>query len=170
MTVQLYMLCSTSYGVSIFFSSFGQCLHHYFHLLPPASFHAFPLALIIFSLNSLFIRYLVFIHLENFSLFNNPSMASSRETIKMLCECFPERLGKDTTILYSTLLYSTVLYCSRYSLPCHISHLSYRITSIAVATHDTLSRHIFHVNHTTHTHAHRSLSVLSASMGVQNRV
>ena len=39
-------------------------------------------------------RYLIFINLEKFSLFNNPTMASSRETIKMLCECFPERLGK----------------------------------------------------------------------------
>ena len=132
----------------------------------------------------------MFIHLENFSLFNNPSMASSRETIKMLCECFPERLGKDTTVLYSTLLYttlhysallcstllystllySTLLYCSRYFYPCHMSYLSCRITSTTVATRDTLSHHIFHINHTTQHNTYRSLSVLSPSMGVQNRL
>jgi hypothetical protein len=32
-------------------------------------------------------------HLGNFSLFNAPSMKASRETIYMLCNCFPERLG-----------------------------------------------------------------------------
>lgn len=40
-------------------------------------------------------KYLIFIHLENFSLFNNPTMSAQRETIKMLCDCFPERLGID---------------------------------------------------------------------------
>lgn len=38
-------------------------------------------------------KYLVFIHLNNFTLFNSPPLSSTRETIHMLCNCFPERLG-----------------------------------------------------------------------------
>lgn len=38
-------------------------------------------------------KYLVFMHLENFSFWNTPPFASTRETIHMLCNCFPERLG-----------------------------------------------------------------------------
>lgn len=38
-------------------------------------------------------KYVVFMHLENFSLFNCPSMKTTRETIFMLCQSFPERLG-----------------------------------------------------------------------------
>ncbi|RYH02928.1 hypothetical protein EON65_47550 [archaeon] len=38
-------------------------------------------------------KYLVFMHLENFSFFNMPPFASTRETIQMMCTCFPERLG-----------------------------------------------------------------------------
>jgi len=38
-------------------------------------------------------KYLIFVHLENFTLMNNPSMATVRETLKMLSECYPERLG-----------------------------------------------------------------------------
>ncbi len=38
-------------------------------------------------------KYLVFMHLGNFSFFNTPPLASTKETINMLCNCFPERLG-----------------------------------------------------------------------------
>lgn len=38
-------------------------------------------------------KYTVFIHLENFSFFNIPPFASTRETLLMLCNTFPERLG-----------------------------------------------------------------------------
>jgi hypothetical protein len=38
-------------------------------------------------------KYVVFMHLENFSLWNNPSFSATTETIHMLCDCFPERLG-----------------------------------------------------------------------------
>ena len=38
-------------------------------------------------------RYTVFMNLEAFSFFNMPSMAESIESIKMLTQCYPERLG-----------------------------------------------------------------------------
>jgi hypothetical protein len=38
-------------------------------------------------------KYLVFMHLKKFSLFNSPPFSSTKETIHMLCNCFPERLG-----------------------------------------------------------------------------
>ena len=38
-------------------------------------------------------KYVVFMHLENFSFFNMPPISSTRETIHMLCDCYPERLG-----------------------------------------------------------------------------
>ena len=38
-------------------------------------------------------KYVVFMHLGNFSLLTAPGIKASRETIKMLCNCFPERLG-----------------------------------------------------------------------------
>lgn len=38
-------------------------------------------------------KYCVFMHLENFSFFNIPPFASTRETILMLCNTFPEHLG-----------------------------------------------------------------------------
>lgn len=38
-------------------------------------------------------KYLIFMQLGNFSFFNNPPMAAVMETISMLCNCYPERLG-----------------------------------------------------------------------------
>jgi hypothetical protein len=38
-------------------------------------------------------KYLVFMHLTNFSFFNTPPLSSTKETIHMVCSCFPERLG-----------------------------------------------------------------------------
>lgn len=38
-------------------------------------------------------KYVVFMHLEHFSLFNSPNMKATKETIFMLCQSFPERLG-----------------------------------------------------------------------------
>ena len=38
-------------------------------------------------------KYVIFMHLENFSLFNCPNMKATKETIFMLCQSFPERLG-----------------------------------------------------------------------------
>lgn len=38
-------------------------------------------------------KYCVFINLEDFSFFNIPPFSESRETLHMLCNCFPERLG-----------------------------------------------------------------------------
>lgn len=38
-------------------------------------------------------KYLVFLHLKAFSFFNNPPLAATKETINMLCNCYPERLG-----------------------------------------------------------------------------
>lgn len=38
-------------------------------------------------------KYLIFMHLKKFSIFNTPPWASTRETIQMLCDCFPERMG-----------------------------------------------------------------------------
>jgi hypothetical protein len=38
-------------------------------------------------------KYCIFMHLANFSMFNNPTFASTQETIYMLCNAYPERLG-----------------------------------------------------------------------------
>ena len=38
-------------------------------------------------------KYVVFMHLGNFTLMSAPGMKATRETIRMLCNCFPERLG-----------------------------------------------------------------------------
>ena len=38
-------------------------------------------------------KYVVFMHLEVFSIFNCPNMTAIKETIFMLCSGFPERLG-----------------------------------------------------------------------------
>jgi hypothetical protein len=38
-------------------------------------------------------KYVIFVHLTNFSFFNCPSWKSTRETLLMLCNCYPERLG-----------------------------------------------------------------------------
>lgn len=38
-------------------------------------------------------KYLIFMHLNAFSFFNCPPLQSTSETIHMLCNCFPERLG-----------------------------------------------------------------------------
>ena len=38
-------------------------------------------------------KYVVFINLEKFSIFSCPSMQTSKETINMLCNMFPERMG-----------------------------------------------------------------------------
>jgi hypothetical protein len=38
-------------------------------------------------------KYLVFMHLTNFSFFNTPPLSATKETIHMVCSCFPERLG-----------------------------------------------------------------------------
>ena len=38
-------------------------------------------------------KYVILINLQHFSLRNNPTLQTTKETIKMLCDCFPERLG-----------------------------------------------------------------------------
>eukprot|EP00291_Cryptomonas_curvata_P014244 CAMPEP_0172181970 /NCGR_PEP_ID=MMETSP1050-20130122/18130_1 /TAXON_ID=233186 /ORGANISM="Cryptomonas curvata, Strain CCAP979/52" /LENGTH=264 /DNA_ID=CAMNT_0012855345 /DNA_START=69 /DNA_END=860 /DNA_ORIENTATION=+ len=38
-------------------------------------------------------KYVVFLHLGRFSIFNAPPMRDTRETIRMVCQCYPERLG-----------------------------------------------------------------------------
>ena len=38
-------------------------------------------------------KYVIFIHLEHFSLLNNPTLSETKETINMVCNSFPERLG-----------------------------------------------------------------------------
>ena len=38
-------------------------------------------------------KYLVFIHLENFSIWNAPPMRCTRETLRLMQQCFAERLG-----------------------------------------------------------------------------
>ena len=38
-------------------------------------------------------KYVSLINLKKFSLINNPTLQTTKETIKMLCDCFPERLG-----------------------------------------------------------------------------
>lgn len=38
-------------------------------------------------------KYVVFMHLRDFSFFNTPPFASTKETAQMLCNCFPERAG-----------------------------------------------------------------------------
>ena len=38
-------------------------------------------------------KYVILINLKKFSLINNPTLQTTKETIKMLCDCFPERLG-----------------------------------------------------------------------------
>lgn len=38
-------------------------------------------------------KYLIFMHLENFSFLNMPPFKATRETITMLTTCYPERLG-----------------------------------------------------------------------------
>mmetsp|Transcript_15639 Transcript_15639/g.26066 ORF Transcript_15639/g.26066 Transcript_15639/m.26066 type:complete len:281 (-) Transcript_15639:801-1643(-) len=56
-------------------------------------------------------KYCVFMHMEGFSLFNAPSFAETRETIQMLCTCYPERLGHIIAYQppgYFSILLSTV--------------------------------------------------------------
>ena len=38
-------------------------------------------------------KYVILINLKKFSLLNNPTLQTTKETIKMLCDCYPERLG-----------------------------------------------------------------------------
>lgn len=38
-------------------------------------------------------KYVVFMHLGNFSIFNSPPLQTTKETILMLTSCYPERLG-----------------------------------------------------------------------------
>lgn len=38
-------------------------------------------------------KYVVFMHLKNFSIFNSPPLQTTKETILMLTSCYPERLG-----------------------------------------------------------------------------
>lgn len=38
-------------------------------------------------------KYVIFIHLTKFSFLNSPSWKSTRETLLMLCNCYPDRLG-----------------------------------------------------------------------------
>eukprot|EP00292_Cryptomonas_paramecium_P011547 CAMPEP_0113717492 /NCGR_PEP_ID=MMETSP0038_2-20120614/34566_1 /TAXON_ID=2898 /ORGANISM="Cryptomonas paramecium" /LENGTH=311 /DNA_ID=CAMNT_0000645313 /DNA_START=83 /DNA_END=1015 /DNA_ORIENTATION=+ /assembly_acc=CAM_ASM_000170 len=38
-------------------------------------------------------KFVAFVHLEKFSLMNTPSLRETRDTIQMLCRCYPERLG-----------------------------------------------------------------------------
>jgi hypothetical protein len=53
-------------------------------------------------------KYVVFIHLSNISIFNVPPMHVIRETILMLCTCYPERLGH--CILFEPPAYFTFLW------------------------------------------------------------
>eukprot|EP01038_Epipyxis_sp_PR26KG_P012344 gene12344-16555_t len=57
------------------------------------SFLGWNLELAVQMMSSSIDKYLVFIHLNNFSLFNSPPLKSTTETINMLCNCYPERLG-----------------------------------------------------------------------------
>lgn len=38
-------------------------------------------------------KYLIFMNLNNFSIFSAPSLSQTKETILMLTKCYPERLG-----------------------------------------------------------------------------
>ena len=58
-------------------------------------------------------KYVVFMHLYNFSMWNVPPMASTTETIHMLCNCYPERLGHIICYLppfYFNVFYQTIWY------------------------------------------------------------
>ena len=58
-------------------------------------------------------KYVVFMHLANFSIWNVPPMASVTETIHMLCNCYPERLGHMIAFLppfYFNVFYKTIWY------------------------------------------------------------
>jgi hypothetical protein len=60
-------------------------------------------------------KYVVWINLENFSIFNCPPFSSSTETVKTLCTCYPERLGH--LIIYQpTMLLYTVFSAVKYLL------------------------------------------------------
>eukprot|EP01031_Cornospumella_fuschlensis_P028991 gene28991-34991_t len=63
------------------------------HVDDHMTFLAFNLEFAIKTMTPEVDKYLVFMHLENFSFFNIPPFASTRETIQMMCTCFPERLG-----------------------------------------------------------------------------
>lgn len=51
-------------------------------------------------------KYLVFINLKKFSLFSAPPFAATKETIHMLCNCYPERLGHCIVYQPPTIFYS----------------------------------------------------------------
>lgn len=51
-------------------------------------------------------KYCIFIHLETFSFFNMPPFQSTRETLLMLCDCFPERLGHCIVYRPPTIFYA----------------------------------------------------------------
>jgi hypothetical protein len=60
-------------------------------------------------------KYLVFMHMgtvekATFSIFNSPSLAVTRETIKILCNCYPERLGH--CIIYQPPAYFKIVFNS----------------------------------------------------------
>ena len=51
-------------------------------------------------------KYYIFIHLETFSFFNMPPFQSTRETLLMLCDCYPERLGHCIVYLPPSIFYA----------------------------------------------------------------
>jgi len=57
------------------------------------TFLAFNLELAIKEMGDAVDKYVIFMHLYDFSLLSSPPMRSTKETIEMLTKCFPERLG-----------------------------------------------------------------------------
>ena len=53
-------------------------------------------------------KFVIFIHLEDFSLWNAPGAKATRETLRLVQDCFPERLGH--CVLWQPAAYFRVFY------------------------------------------------------------
>lgn len=88
-------------------------------------------------------KYTVFIHLNNFSFFNMPPFQSSRETLLMLCDCFPERLGHCIVYLPPTIFYTFFNTIKGFIDPKTVSKLVFIVGDVADgSSNDVLMRSI----------------------------
>jgi hypothetical protein len=72
-------------------------------------------------------KYVIFMHLKNFSIFNSPPAQTTKETLLMLTTCFPERLG----------------HCICYQPPFYFFHVFNLLKSLNLIDKRTLKKVIF---------------------------
>lgn len=72
-------------------------------------------------------KYVVFMHLGNFSIFNSPPLQTTKETILMLTSCYPERLG----------------HCICYQPPSYFFHIFNMMKALGLIDKRTLKKVLF---------------------------